>query len=88
MHYVVWSDEVVALYDYQAQRDDELSFVINDVISVVDCRDADWWHGQLYGRTGLFPSNYVTATVKHLPVNRDLTPALELQRMYITFCFN
>jgi len=81
--WTLWSDEVVALYDYRAQRDDELSFVVNDVISVVDRPDGDWWHGRLHGNTGLFPSNYVASTtVKHLSVNCDLVPALELQRMY------
>ena len=75
------SDEVVALYDYQAQRDDELSFVIHDVINVVDRSDGDWWRGQLRGQTGLFPSNYVAAAaVKHQHVISDLAPASAFQR--------
>ena len=68
----------MALYDYQAQRSDELSFAVNDVISVVDRSDADWWRGQLRGHSGLFPSNYVAAAVKH---ELDVAPELALQRM-------
>ena len=78
------ADEVVALYDYRAQRDDELSFAANDVINVVDRSDVDWWQGQLHGQTGLFPSNYVAAAVKNQHLNSDLTPASALQRMYRT----
>ena len=75
---------MVALYDYQAQRDDELSFVVNDVIRVLDHPDTDWWHGQLHGHTGLFPSNYVAAATKHQDVNSDLAAASAFQRMYHT----
>jgi len=72
---------VVALYDYQAQHDDELSFVVHDVINVVDRSDGDWWRGQLRGQTGLFPSNYVAAAaVKHQRVISDLAPASAFQR--------
>jgi amphiphysin len=48
---------VVALYDYQAQADGDLSFQKDDKIELVE-RTADqngWWTGKLHGRTGLFP---------------------------------
>jgi len=79
MPHCVAVDKVVAMYTYQAQRDDELSFAVDDVITVVDRSSADWWHGQLGSQAGLFPSNYVSAPRD----NNDLAPpTVDLPRMY------
>lgn len=48
----------VALYPYDAQDTDELSFVPNDVIEIVKKDDSGWWMGKFNGREGLFPANY------------------------------
>ncbi|KAM3725267.1 Intersectin-1 [Dirofilaria immitis] len=52
-----------ALYDYQAQRDDELSFKAGDIIIVTDQSDGEWWKGRLLNEKNapdaLFPGNYV-----------------------------
>uniref|UniRef100_A0A8D9BKH2 Intersectin-2 n=2 Tax=Cacopsylla melanoneura TaxID=428564 RepID=A0A8D9BKH2_9HEMI len=53
-------ERVVALYDYQALNEDELSFVKDDVITIIAKDEADWWKGQLKGQVGLFPSNYTS----------------------------
>ena len=37
----------------------ELAFEKGDIIKVVDRGYKDWWRGQLKGRTGIFPVNYV-----------------------------
>jgi len=50
----------VAVYKYQRQNADELSFEKGCVINVIDKLDPDWWTGELNGQTGVFPSNYVT----------------------------
>ncbi|XP_074658567.1 intersectin-1-like isoform X3 [Tubulanus polymorphus] len=52
-------EQVVALYSYSAQHDDELSFQKGSVLSVLDKEDPDWWKGEVNGTTGMFPSNYV-----------------------------
>jgi lipid-binding SYLF domain-containing protein len=51
----------VALYDFEAQRSDDLSFRKGDLITIVRKTDNqnDWWIGRLNGRTGNFPANYV-----------------------------
>merc|ERR1712025_180885 len=49
----------IALYDYQAMAEDEISFVPNDVISNIEMVDEGWWIGECHGRFGLFPANYV-----------------------------
>ena len=49
-----------ALYDYQAQNHDELTFATGDVIRVLEYNDDGWWCGELRGgQIGLLPSNYV-----------------------------
>ncbi|KAG0785063.1 hypothetical protein G6F22_008092 [Rhizopus arrhizus] len=52
---------VVALYDYHAQAEGDLSFRKDDRIELVTrTADAnDWWTGRLNGMTGVFPGNYV-----------------------------
>jgi len=69
------------MYTYQAQRDDELSFAVGDVIAVMSRSDCDWWRGQLHGQIGMFPSNYVAAVVEPELVNSELTVASAVQRM-------
>ncbi|PAA88820.1 hypothetical protein BOX15_Mlig024707g2, partial [Macrostomum lignano] len=48
----------VALWAYDAQDTNELSFNVDDVIEIVK-KDSAWWHCRLNGREGLLPSNYV-----------------------------
>ncbi|KAG0202949.1 hypothetical protein BGX28_004702 [Mortierella sp. GBA30] len=52
---------VVALYDYDAQQDGDLSFKKDDRIEIVErtASTEDWWTGKLNGRQGVFPGNYV-----------------------------
>ncbi|KAL7639067.1 UNVERIFIED_CONTAM: hypothetical protein RMT77_010601 [Armadillidium vulgare] len=52
-------EKVIAVYDYTADKDDELSFSENAVIYVLKKNDDGWWEGVLDGVTGLFPGNYV-----------------------------
>lgn len=54
--------QVIGMYDYVAQNDDELAFMKGQVITVLNKDDCDWWKGELNGREGLFPSNYVKLT--------------------------
>ncbi|NWU95570.1 HCLS1 protein, partial [Upupa epops] len=50
---------VVALYDYQGEGDDEISFDPDDTITHIEMVDEGWWRGQCRGKRGLFPANYV-----------------------------
>ncbi|XP_063782260.1 unconventional myosin-Ie isoform X1 [Pseudophryne corroboree] len=49
-----------ALYAYDAQDTDELSFNANDIIEIIKEDTSGWWTGRLRGKQGLFPNNYVT----------------------------
>ena len=46
------------LYDYDAQDDKELTMKEGDTIAILS-KENDWWIGELNGKTGQFPSNYV-----------------------------
>ncbi|KAJ3094299.1 hypothetical protein HDU96_001747 [Phlyctochytrium bullatum] len=52
---------VIALYDFEAQAEGDLSFRRDDKIEVVEKSEDpnDWWTGTLNGKTGTFPANYV-----------------------------
>uniref|UniRef100_A0A3B3RTG7 1-phosphatidylinositol 4,5-bisphosphate phosphodiesterase gamma n=1 Tax=Paramormyrops kingsleyae TaxID=1676925 RepID=A0A3B3RTG7_9TELE len=51
---------VKALYEYKAQRDDELSFSKNAVIQNVEKQEGGWWKGDCGGKKQFwFPANYV-----------------------------
>uniref|UniRef100_A0A670ID68 Intersectin 2 n=1 Tax=Podarcis muralis TaxID=64176 RepID=A0A670ID68_PODMU len=54
--------QVIAMYDYRANNEDELSFSKGQLINVLNKEDADWWQGEINGSSGLFPSNYVKMT--------------------------
>ncbi|XP_051266641.1 SH3 domain-containing kinase-binding protein 1 isoform X3 [Dicentrarchus labrax] len=51
--------EAVVEFDYEAQQDDELSLTVGDIIVNIRRDDGGWWEGELGGRRGLFPDNFV-----------------------------
>ncbi|XP_069368203.1 SH3 domain-containing kinase-binding protein 1 isoform X5 [Paralichthys olivaceus] len=51
--------EAVVEFDYEAQQEDELSLTVGDIISNIRRDDGGWWEGELGGRRGLFPDNFV-----------------------------
>ncbi|XP_060905434.1 myosin IEb [Labrus mixtus] len=53
------SPQCKALYAYDAQDTDELSFNADDVIEILTEDPSGWWFGRLRGREGMFPGNYV-----------------------------
>ncbi|XP_056331104.1 myosin IEb [Danio aesculapii] len=48
-----------ALYAYDAQDTDELSFQQDDIIEILSEDPSGWWQGRLRGKEGMFPGNYV-----------------------------
>jgi len=63
------AQRVKALYEFWGESEAELSFSVGAIITVIKKDDPGWWEGQLDGRKGLFPSNYVE------PYNGPATPA-------------
>ena len=54
--------QVIAMYDYKAANEDEMSISKGQLINVLDKNDPDWWRGEVNGVTALFPANYVKMT--------------------------
>ena len=52
---------VRALHHFEPTELGELAFEKGDIIKVVDRSFKDWWRGQLKGKTGIFPVNYVVS---------------------------
>ncbi|KAG0244314.1 ESCRT-0 subunit protein hse1 [Actinomortierella wolfii] len=50
---------VRALYDFEPSESGELGFQKGDIITVLATTYQDWWKGELYGREGIFPVNYI-----------------------------
>uniref|UniRef100_A0A1I7UYA1 SH3 domain-containing protein n=1 Tax=Caenorhabditis tropicalis TaxID=1561998 RepID=A0A1I7UYA1_9PELO len=50
---------VIAVYPYEAQDVDELSFEAGDEIELMNKDASGWWQGKINARVGLFPGNYV-----------------------------
>lgn len=46
------------LFDFNAQDPSELPLKVGQIINVLK-QDGDWWEGELNGKKGLLPSNYV-----------------------------
>ncbi len=51
--------EVLVLFDYDSQADDELTIRKGDVITEVIQQDGGWWEGVQGNRRGVFPDNFV-----------------------------
>ena len=51
---------VTAKFHYRARQEDELSIRKGDKIIVQKKSNEGWWKGESNGRSGWFPSNYVT----------------------------
>ena len=49
------------IYSYHAQNDDELTLSEGQTLIVTDQKleDPGWWRGELNGKTGVFPDNFV-----------------------------
>merc|ERR1719462_707121 len=47
-------EKVVAIYDYNADKEDELTFQEGQIIYVLKKNDDGWWEGVMEGITGLF----------------------------------
>lgn len=50
---------VKARFNFKQNNEDELSFTKGDVLVVTRQEEGGWWEGNLNGKTGWFPSNYV-----------------------------
>eukprot|EP00954_Amorphochlora_amoebiformis_P028475 1391725-Amorphochlora_amoeboformis.AAC.2 len=67
---------VTAVYAYERQHPDEISFRQGDRIKVLEKHQTGWWTGEIKGedgqiRVGNFPSNFVQVDEEHTDSHRD-----------------
>lgn len=48
----------IGMYTFKAEESNELAFNKGDRITVIS-KQGDWWEGELNGKRGIFPANYV-----------------------------
>lgn len=50
------------LYPYEPANGDELELIEGDIITIIskELPDKGWWKGELHGKAGVFPDNFVT----------------------------
>ncbi|XP_077392447.1 abl interactor 1-like isoform X3 [Festucalex cinctus] len=58
-------EKVVAIYDYTADKEDELSFQEGAIIYVLKKNEDGWFEGIMNATTGLFPGNYVESIMHY-----------------------
>ncbi|XP_065650078.1 SH3 domain-containing kinase-binding protein 1 isoform X1 [Hydra vulgaris] len=59
---------VKVCFDYEPEQPDELALLTGQVINNVSIQDGGWWEGEINGKRGVFPSNFVE-------VIKDTTPS-------------
>lgn len=47
------------MFQYEAEQNDELTLSVGDIITNVDIQDQGWWEGEVKGKRGVFPENFV-----------------------------
>ncbi|KAM6960415.1 uncharacterized protein LKV04_021986 [Tautogolabrus adspersus] len=62
----------VALFDYEGEEDDELTFSQGDVIALLELIGQEWGRGQIHGRNGIFPLSF-TEVVEPPPQQEEKT---------------
>lgn len=64
-------EQARVLYAYEAQNDDELTIREGDIINVIskEIEDQGWFKGELNGRVGVFPDNFVELI--KVPIGND-----------------
>ncbi|OMJ20283.1 Class E vacuolar protein-sorting machinery protein HSE1 [Smittium culicis] len=70
--------KVRALFDFTPTETGELGFVKGDVIVVLDQKYRDWWTGELRGKRGIFPANFVQQVKDIKPEQKILNDFEEL----------
>lgn len=53
----------IALYDFAAQKSDELSFHVGDVVELLEKVNDNWLRGQNVNSKGIFPKDYIRIVI-------------------------
>ena len=56
------NERAKVMFDYEPENPDELKLTVGDVVTVTNKHIPDtegWWEGELNGKAGVFPCNFV-----------------------------
>ena len=56
------------IFEYNALEEDELTMAVGDIVKIIDQSDEGWWEGELNGKCGMFPENFVEI-IDEEPIN-------------------
>lgn len=56
---VLYQEYYIAKYDYEPESSNYLPFSAGQLIKIIRKHSSGWWDGELAGRRGWFPSNYL-----------------------------
>ncbi|XP_075051547.1 SH3 domain-containing protein 21 isoform X2 [Mixophyes fleayi] len=64
------------MFDYDPSTPDELALKKGDVVSVIskETEDEGWWRGELNGKSGVFPDNFVISIIPNKENNANKPP--------------
>ncbi|KAL6725356.1 hypothetical protein Aduo_007415 [Ancylostoma duodenale] len=78
-----------AIYDYQSNTPGDLSFRVNDQITVTERIGPDWLRGTLHGREGIFPANFVSCPgIGGLPMSQPAAQTAPLEKMTAAYDYS
>jgi len=62
-------EQCLVLFPYTAQNEDELTLEEGQIVQIItkEVEDKGWWKGELDGRVGVFPDNFVKLVSNVLP---------------------
>ena len=66
-------ERAVVRYSYTSEHEDELSLVEGEIVTILDkeLEDSGWWKGELNGKVGVFPDNFVEIIKEEVSLTFD-----------------
>lgn len=67
IYFLLFLVDYIVEYDYDAVHDDELTIRVGEIIrNVKKLQEEGWLEGELNGRRGMFPDNFVKVSIVSL----------------------
>lgn len=59
--YLLFPERAIVRHSYDADNEDELSLKVGEMVNIISKEEEDpgWWKGELNGKVGVFPDNFV-----------------------------
>ena len=73
-------EQCLVLFPYTALNEDELTLVEGQVVTIIskEVEDKGWWKGEIDGKIGVFPDNFVKIITQPNPPQTAPPPTQQL----------